>query len=397
MKNRRRTGRMTITGGVMAIQLFTPTFDVNTCLVHLRDCLEKGWTGMGYKTVEFEQAWRQYTGLTHAYFLNSATAGLNLAVETLKEKYGWADGDEIISTPLTFVSTNHAALHANMHVVFADVDETLCLDPVSVEARITERTRAVMFVGLGGSAGHYDAVADICRKHGLKLILDAAHMAGTRVNGEIPGKEADMVVYSFQAVKNLPTGDSGMLCCKDENCDLSVRKKAWLGINKDTYSRATASDGVYKWKYNVESVGYKYNGNALMAAVALAQLPCLERDNASRRMLAGWYTKGFMPYSDQIKLPDVPDNCISSRHLYQILVEDRDGLLAYLNRHEIYPGVHYIDNTEYPMYRYANGTCPKASYVSNHILSLPMHLRLTYNDVQRVIRCVVDYVTEDAD
>src|SRR5881394_596340 len=113
------------------IHLFVPSFRVDECLAGIRECLEKGWTGLGFKTVEFEAAWAAYTGLPHAHFLNSATAGLHLAVKLLKEQHGWADGDEIITTPLTFVSTNHAILYERMRPVFADVDEYLCLDPAS--------------------------------------------------------------------------------------------------------------------------------------------------------------------------------------------------------------------------------------------------------------------------
>ena len=116
-----------------------------------------------------------------AYYANSATAGLNLAVDILKEKHGWQDGDEIISTPITFVSTNHAILKAGLKVVFADIDDTICLSPASVREKISERTRAVMFVGIGGNTGHYYEIVDICREHNLTLILDAAHMSGTRI------------------------------------------------------------------------------------------------------------------------------------------------------------------------------------------------------------------------
>ncbi|MCE5342994.1 MAG: DegT/DnrJ/EryC1/StrS aminotransferase family protein [Eubacteriales bacterium] len=376
----------------MAIQLFVPTFDVDACLAQVRECLEKGWTGMGYKTVEFEEAWKKYTGLPHAYYVNSNTAGLNLAVEVLKMQNGWADDDEIITTPLTFVSTNHAIVLGKMKAVFADVDDSLCLDPAEVEKKITERSRAVMYVGFGGNTGRYEDIVELCKKHGLKLILDAAHMAGTRLNGEIPGKEADAVVYSFQAVKNLPTGDSGIICFRDAECDTIVRKLAWLGINKDTYARTISDGGTYKWKYDVEYVGYKDNGNAIMAGIALAQLPHLDKDNAYRRTLAQWYTEGFSPYADRIRLVETPASCESARHLFQIIVEDRDGLMMYLNANEIYPGVHYVDNIEYRMYRYAEGTCPKARYASDHIISLPMHLRLSYGDVRRVIQTILEYL-----
>ncbi len=374
----------------MAIQLFVPTFDVEECLREIRECLEKGWTGLGYKTVLFEDEWKKYTGLPHAHFLNSATVGLNLAFEILKEKYGWNDGDEVITTPLTFISSNHAILLNNLHAEFADIDDTLCLDPAEVEKHITPQTRAILFVGIGGNVGHLDQIVNICREHNLKLILDAAHMSGTRLNGESPAKYADVTVFSFQAVKNLPTADSGMICFREKELDEVVRKKTWLGINKDTYLR-TSDNGTYKWKYDVEYVGYKYHGNSIMAAIGLAQIKHLDKDNAYRRQIAKWYTDGFASHSDKIKLIQILDNCESSRHLYQILVEHRDALMTFLNERDIYPGVHYVDNTEYRMYSYANGTCPNAAYASEHLISLPMHMRLSFDDVQAVIKCVTGF------
>lgn len=381
----------------MAVQLFCAKFDVEACLAQVRECLEKGWTGMGFKTVEFEEAWKKYTGHKYAYFINSNTAGLYMAVDTLKEFYGWEDGDEIISTPLTFISTNHAIPKSNLKAVFADVDDTLCLDPKSVEEHINEKTRAVIFVGFGGNTGKFREIARLCREHGLKLILDAAHLSGTRYrDGSVPGinGEADITVYSFQAVKNLPTGDSGIICTDSAELDQIFRKKAWLGINKDTYSRTVNSEGTYKWKYDVEYIGDKYNGNAIMASIALAQLPHLDRDNAYRRTLAEWYTEVFAKYPDQIGLVRVPEDCVSSRHLFQIMVKDRDGLMMYLNSNQIYPGVHYVTNTDYRMYAYAQGTCPNADFVSEHIISLPMHLGVTFEDVRFITGLVVKYIME---
>lgn len=377
----------------MAIQLFTPTFEVEECLEEIRECLEKGWTGLGFKTVEFEEAWKKYTGWEYAHYLNSATAGLNLAFDILRQENGWEEDAEVITTPLTFISSNHAILLAGLKAVFADIDDTLCLDPESVESKITDKTKAVLFVGLGGNTGHYKEVAEICRKHNLKLILDAAHMAGTRYkNGEIPGKEADVIVYSFQAVKNLPTADSGMICFKDAEYDKIAREKTWLGINKDTYAR-TNSGGSYKWRYDVEYVGNKYHGNSIIASIGLVQLKYLDRDNAYRRQLAEWYAQGFAPYADKIKLVKIDDACESSRHLFQIMVDHRDELMLALNQQEIYPGVHYVDNTEYQMYRYADGTCPRARYVSEHVISLPMHMKVSYEDVQTIVNAVVEFVT----
>lgn len=378
----------------MNIQLFKPKYEVEECLEEIRECLEKGWTGLGFKTIEFEEKWKKYTGLPFAHYINSATVGLNLAVEILKEEYGWEDGDEIITTPITFVSTNHSILKSGLKAIFADIDETMCLDPKSVEERISKKTRAVIFVGIGGNTGHYKEIVKICEKNNLKLILDAAHMAGTRLNGKMPGKEADVVVYSFQAVKNLATADSGMICFKNGVFDEIVRKKTWLGISKDTYTR-TSNTGNYKWKYDVEYIGEKAHGNSVVAAIGLVQLRYLDRDNSYRRQIAKWYRERLEKYPEEIKLISISEECESSTHLFQILVNNRDELMLELNAHNIFPGVHYTDNTNYTMYSYAKGTCPYAEYVSEHVISLPMHLYLSYDDVQYICDQIIDSVVRE--
>lgn len=370
------------------IQVLKPKFHVEECLAQVRECLEKGWTGSGFKTAEFEQEWKKYTGHRNACYLNSNTSGLHLAVNILKRRYGWQDGDEIISTPITFISTNHAISYEGMRPCFADVDEYLCLDPEDVERKINEKTRAVMFVGYGGRIGHLQNTLEICKRRGLRLILDAAHMSGTRVNGVFPGtwEGVDATVYSYQAVKNLPTGDSGMICFANPELDAECRKLSWMGISKDTYARS-GKQGTYKWDYNVEALGFKYNGNAIMAAIALAQLPYLDEENAYRRLLVQRYNERLSE-NPRIKIIGAPYPEECAYHIYEIMVPDREMLLAKLVEQEIYGGVHYRDNTEYPMYTYGQGTCPKAHDASAHILTLPLHLYLTVEDVDRIAEIV---------
>ncbi len=376
------------------IQLFVPTFRVDETLEEIRICLEKGWTGLGFKTVEFEEAWKEYTGLPHAHFLNSATGALHLAVVLLKEQGGWQDGDEIITTPMTFVSTNHAILYEKLTPVFADVDQTLCLDPASVQERITNKTRAVMYVGVGGNTGRLREIEKICRDNNLKLILDASHMSGTRWadTGKHVGNEADISIFSFQAVKNLPTGDSGMICVRDAELEVEARKWSWLGISKDTYAR-TANQGTYKWYYDVEHTGFKFNGNSIMGAIALVSLKYLEQDNAFRRQVCGWYDMLLKDTPQIQRIPMSPD-CIPSRHLYQIAVDRRDEVMLALNQANIFPGVHYRDNTLYHMYAYAQETCPRSMEASDRIISLPLHLRLTYNQVEYICNNLKQIVGE---
>lgn len=377
----------------MTIQVLKPKYHVEECLEQIRECLEIGWTGLGFKTVEFEDKWKEYTGHEQAHFLNSATVGLHLAVEILKKENGWENGDEVITTPITFVSTNHAILYEKLVPRFADVDEYLCLDPEDVKRKINKKTRAVIFVGYGGRVGKLDEIIKICKEHSLKLILDAAHMSGTRVNGIMPGTwdGVDVTVYSFQAVKNLPTADSGMICFKDKHYDEVCRKLTWLGINKDTYARNSGTKGSYKWKYDVEYLGYKDHGNSIMAAIGLVELQYLDETNEYRRELVKCYDAIFAKET-KVQVIGAPyaDEC--SYHIYEIAVDNRDGLLEFLQKHDIYAGVHYRDNTEYEMYAYDHGKCPNAHMMSNKILTVPLHMYLTKEDVEMIANKVVEFV-----
>lgn len=364
------------------LNVFAPCFRVEECLAEIRQCLEKGWTGLGYKTVEFEEAWKRYTGLPHAHFVHSATAGLHMAVAILKKYYSWEDGDEIITTPLTFVSTNHAILYERMKPVFADVDEYLCLDPESVESLIGPRTQAVMFMGYGGGCGRLEKIQNLCRNKKIPLILDAAHMAGTRVNGRHVGIGVDAAVFSFHSVKNLPTADGGMVCFPDPHLDSLARKASWMGINKDTYSRM-GQEGTYKWLYDVEFAGWKYHGNSIMAALGLVGLKYLDQDNAYRRQIARWYHDLLDKRGLLLALPEVPPECESSTHIFPIRTHRRDELMVYLNSANIFPGVHYRINTDYGMYS-GDKSLPKAEEAAKQLMSLPCHVKMTRADVVRV-------------
>lgn len=376
----------------MPIQLFRPVYDVDACLAQIRECLDRGWTGQGFKTDDFEDAWKKYTGHPHALMLTSGTAALNLAVETLKEANGWQDGDEIISTPLTFVATNNCILFANLTPVFADIDDSLCLDPADVERRITPRTRAVIFVGMGGNCGQYDAVLRLCRRHGLKLILDAAHMAGTRLNGRQVGLDADAACYSFHVSKPLSTAESGMLCMLDAPLHDIVCQKAFNGIDRTHAPNAGVK--VNTWDYDVKYLADAYNGNSIMAAIALAQLPLVDAENAVRRANARRYDALFAPHADRIRLVETPAGCESAQWIYQIQVENRDGLMAHLKSLGIGCSVHYPVNTLYAMYRHLAGTCPKAEAASEHLITLPVHQLVTEADIRMIAETVINFVSK---
>lgn len=373
------------------INLFVPKFRTDEIFKHMSECFDKGWTGLGFKTIEMEEAWKKHTGFENAHFLNSNTSGLHLAVKILKDVNKWSETDEIITTPLTFVSSNHAIKYTDMIPVFADVDEYLCLDPKSVEKLINRKTKAVLFVGIGGNTGQYKKIKEICDKNNLKLILDAAHMSGTYIKNEDKfehvGLDADVSVFSFQAVKNLPTSDSGMICFKNKDYDVIARKLSWLGIDKDTYQR-TNDKGTYKWEYDLIDVGYKYHGNSITASMALVGLKYLEEDNKRRREICEVYEKNLSEAG--ITTIKVNEDCISSRHLFQIVCEKRNQLMEFLNMNGIFPGVHYRDNTNYKMYENFHGKCPYSHNISEKLISLPLHMSLTDEDINYVIQKVIE-------
>ncbi len=373
------------------ISLFSPVFYIEECLSGIEECLSKGWTGAGEKTAEFERIWGEYTGYNYTVFLNSATAGLELTFQSLKALLKWQDNDEIITTPLTFVSTNHAILSAGLKPVFADVNDTLCLDPRSILDRITDRTRAVVFVGLGGNIGDLEEISYICKDKGLKLIVDAAHMAGSKLKEkklENLGHLADVFIYSFHATKVLATADSGMVCTHDEAVEKKVRQKAWMGMDKNR--TPWSDDNTQRWYYDVTDIGGSYIGNDIMAAIALAQYRHLESDIQIRHKIALQY-KQELEKCKKIQFVRIPKKCFSAQWLFQIIVPRRDMLMKYLEEKGIFAGLHYLDNTQYRQYSYARGTCPNAEYYSQHIVSLPLHIKLTDEDIKNVIKTILDF------
>lgn len=358
------------------IQVLKPKYRVDECLEQIKECLEIGWTGMGFKTVEFEEAWKKYASLPNAHFLHSATAGLHLAIKILKDENGWLDNDEIITTPFTFVSTNHAIKYENLTPVFADIDESLNLNPDSVKSKITAKTKGIIFVGIGGNTTNLIEIIKIAKENNLKIILDAAHMSGSKIDERHIGFDVDAAVFSFQAVKNLPTADSGMICFNDEKLDKKAREMSWLGINKDTFQRS--NEGSYKWDYDVCEVGYKYHGNSIMAALGLVGLKYLDADNDYRRDLVKEYIARIDGKIKYIKHPQG-----SSRHIFQVIVENRDAVIEHLSKHNIYLGVHYKNNMQYAPYK-TGATLQNASYYSDRILTLPLHLEITKDDVAHI-------------
>jgi dTDP-4-amino-4,6-dideoxygalactose transaminase len=372
----------------MTIQVLKPKYDVEACLKQLRDVLESGWTGTGPKCAAFEAAWCEFTGAKNALFVSSATAALHLAVRLLD----LPKGSKIATTPLTFVSTNAAITYEGHYPQFCDINpQTLALDVDSVLTAVANGAKAVIWVHYGGSIS--PEFLDFKKVCPVPIIEDCAHAAGAFYSdGTRVGSSQDTYsCFSFQSVKNLPTFDSGMLTVPVGTPSLVKRANqlSWLGIDRNTFHRTSQSKSeLYKWKYTVEEIGFKYNGNDVAAAIALAQLPHLDRDNAYRNQLYKWYMTGLDNRADPLL-----HSSGSSHHLMVVRLppNKRDMVIGELRLNGIAPGVHYFPNYKFPAFmQYHNpAETPMTETISGELLTLPSHAEITHKHVEKICRVIL--------
>lgn len=351
------------------------------------ETLRSNWIGNGPKTKKFEEEFASYVGVKYALALNSASAALHLALICLDLK----PNDEVITPSLTFVATNHPILLVGATPVFCDVDEdTLCADPKDIERKITKKTKAIIIVHYGGHPVDLTPILKLCKKYKIQLIEDCAHAEGTYYKNKHVGRFGDFSCFSFAAIKNMTTGDGGMLITKRKKDVMRARILAWSGISQGTWSRMGGKK--QKWEYSVLSTGWKYQMNDIAAGIGLAQLKKLDGNNAKRRKLAQNYMKGFrgipwLTYSGEKTYGK------SAWHNFVIKVPEkkRDALSQYLLRKGIGTTVHYKPSHTYGLYKKYQAIVPVTERVWKQILLLPMFPSLTLKEQTYIIEMVKEF------
>lgn len=365
------------------IPVFRPKMIKEEILLELEKIFDSGWIGLGPKTEEFEQKFAEYIGVKYAVGVNSATAALHLANLVL----GIGLGDEVIVPSMTFVSTALAPLYCGGTPVFADIEEdTLCVDPADVEKKVTSRTKAVIPVHYGGHACRMDEIMEIAHRHNLYVIEDAAHGCGGKYKNRMLGSVGVMGCFSFHAVKNLPTGDGGMITTNDEKIYNDLKKLRWVGIDKGTWDRS-AKKG-YSWQYSVDKLGFKYHMNDITAVIGLAQLKVLDEHNLIRREYAQRYDEAFKDVS-WIKLPVEKDYAYSCRHNYVVKVPLRNELNGYLSAKGISTGVHYEPIHHFKVFGEVKADLPITERVWPRLLTLPLYPSMTEGEFDKVVTEVI--------
>ncbi len=362
------------------------------------DALRSGWVTTGPKTRRFEEDFRAFldaptneTGL-HAIAVNSATAGLHLALEAL----GIGPGDEVITTTHTFTATAEVVRYLGADVKLVDIDPaTLNIDVGLVEAAITPRTKAIMPVHYAGLAADMPALLALARRYGLKVVEDAAHALPTTVGGRLVGTlDSDATVFSFYANKTITTGEGGMLVTRDAALAQRARIMRLHGMNRDAFDRFTAK--VPSWYYEVVAPGFKYNLTDIAAALGIHQLRRAHDFQKQRVLLAAAYDEALagLPL---VLPPRAPAGELHAWHLYVVRLADgagihRDRFIERLFDAGIGCSVHYIPLHLHPYWRDRYGLKPGAFPHSQHayerMVSLPLYTRMGLADVARVAKAV---------
>lgn len=353
------------------------------------EVLRSGWLGLGPKTEQFEQEFAKFVGSRFAVALNSGTAALHLAMDIL----GVGPGDEVIVPSITFISTVHAVSYVGATPVFADIEKhTMNISPADIERKITDKTKAIIVVHMGGHPCDMDAIHEIAHSKGIKVVEDAAHACGAEYKGKKIGSISDITCFSFHAVKNLTTGEGGAITCNTEWMNRKLREKRWVGISRDTWIRSS-NEKVYAWQYFVDNVGYKYHMNDMQAAIGLVQLGKLDQLNGRRREVAERY-RSELKDLEWIELPQEQPDTRSSWHLFQIKFKEenlRDRLIVHLQEHNIATGVHYYPCHLHPAYLHLKAIVPLSTKIWKHILTLPIHPNVTEEDQERIINRIKEF------
>jgi len=362
-------------------------------IAEVADCLRSGWITTGPRTRRFEEEFsRELGGGVQSISVNSATAGLHLALEAL----GISPGDEVIVPTHTFTATAEVIRYVGADPKFADIDvASYCLDPVKVNEAVSPRTRAIIPVHYGGMACEMEAILAVARRHGLEVVEDAAHAFPTRYQGRLIGTlDSCCSVFSFYATKTIATGEGGMLVTRNA----AVAKRAQImrlhGIDRDAFDRYRSERP--SWYYEVVAPGYKYNLTDIAAAIGIHQLRKAGRFHARRIAIAKTYDEALadLPLVLPPRRGEYADH---AWHLYVVrLREDaiigRDEAIQRLFEKGIGCSVHYVPLHLQPYwrdrYRLRPEMFPNSQSLFDRGFSLPLYTRMTDNDLQRVIDAV---------
>lgn len=354
--------------------------------------LKSDFITCGPRVEEMERSLEAYTGAKYAVAVCNGTAALHCACIAA----GIGPGDEVITTPLTFAASANCALYCGATPVFADIDpETYNIDPDSIRAHITPKTKAIIAVDFTGQAVKHKEIRDICEEFHLVFIEDAAHAIATKYDGKQVGSLADMTCFSFHPVKTITGGEGGAVTTNNEEY---YKKLVLAHTHGITHDEAMMEEAPHEgpWYYEQINLGYNYRITDFQAALIVSQMSKLEMFAKRRKEIVKKYNEAFSNIPELIVQKEIPesDTC---RHLYIIrLVLDRltcrrREFFDAMSAENVQCQIHYVPVYWFPYYQhlgYQKGLCPKAEAVYQEIMSIPLYPKMTDQDVEDVIHAV---------
>lgn len=354
------------------------------------DVLRSDYLTTGPKIAEFERMVASYVGAKYAVAVSNGTAALHVACLAA----GITEGDEVITTPITFAASVNCVLYCGGTPVFADIDpKTYNIDPEDIRRKITARTKAIIPVHLAGQPCDMDAIYAIAKEHHLIVIEDGAHALGAEYKGRKIGGLSDMTTFSFHPVKPITTGEGGMVMTNDENLYQRLCLFRSHGITRDE-ELLESHEGA--WYYEQQLLGYNYRLTDIQCALGISQMNKLDRFLERRRKLAKRYDAAFFDCTD-IVTPYQMKDTNSGWHLYMIQVKnhDRKEVFDKLRAMGIGVNVHYIPVYKHPYYRehgYQDTVCEHAEELYKHLISLPLYPLLRDEEQNAVIAAVREII-----
>lgn len=355
------------------------------------EVLKSDYLTCGPKISELEKKLCDVTGGKYAVVVSNGTAALHIACLAA----GIGEGDEVITTPITFAASANCALYCGAVPVFADIcPDTYNISPEDIERKITERTKAVIAVDFTGQAVQIDEIRAICKRHNLILIEDGAHSIGTKYNGKRVGSLADMTTFSFHPVKTITGGEGGAILTNSEELYQKLLLYRTHGITKDSELFLEQADG--PWYYEQIELGYNYRMTDIQAALICSQLDKLSQFVSRRKAIVKMYDEAFREVPEIIVQREIEESD-TARHLYIIQLElsklkvGRAEIFQALRAENVCCNVHYIPVYYFPYYKkhgYSRGLCPNAEKLYEGIISIPLYYSMSDEDVESVIHAV---------
>ncbi|QCR31523.1 UDP-4-amino-4,6-dideoxy-N-acetyl-beta-L-altrosamine transaminase [Lysinibacillus sp. SGAir0095] len=351
------------------------------------DTLRSPFLTQGPKVMDFEQAIAEYVGTKYAVAFSNGTAALHAACYAA----GITEGDEVITSPITFAASANCVRYVGGTVIFADIDpKTYNIDPIEIEKNITSRTKAIIPVDFTGQPANMEEIMDIAKKHNLIVIEDGAHSLGAEYKGKKVGTLADMTMFSFHPVKPVTTAEGGIIVTDNMEFYQKLQLFRSHGIEKTSFANEQGD-----WYYEMTDLGYNYRMTDIQAALGLSQLKKIDKFIERRHEIAQIYNEAFK-YIPEIKIPIQLEETYSGWHLYMVQLNtelSREYIFNKMREMNIGVHVHYIPVYWHPYYQqlgYRKGLCPIAENYYHNALTLPIHPGMTDEQIKVIVSNMIE-------